>query len=570
MVEFVFRVAGEAGMGAATAADLLSAVALRFGYNIFSSKDYASQIRGGHNYHTIRVSNQKVNADVREINILLAFNQESLQKHLEFMSKDGIIIYNSKDECVEKDNLYLFPIDIEKIESELKEKNLLNFIFVGATLKTLGVKWDSIEEIIKQKFAKKTNLEIWKNAVLLGFNQAEKVYDLPDLNQNKNAQLISGNQAIALGALKAGLTFHAQYPMTPVTGILHHLTKEAINNNSLTVIQPEDEISAINMALGASYAGARAMTATSGGGFALMIESVSLAGMAEIPLVIVEGQRPGPATGVPTKTEQSDLKFVINAGHGDFPKVVIAPGSIEECYTETKRSFYLAEKYQLPVLVLIDKHLAESFNTVNLTDIEKDFVFDYDQHVNIIEMVSEKQLNKDGLFKRYASNESSRTIPGTKSGVYTCSGDEHDEVGQIIEDAEIRVKMMDRRMKKMNSILNELPDLEITGSDDAELTIISWGSNKGAIEEAVYLLNQEGKKVNFVIIKYLLPFQSKNVGNVLKRAKKLALIEGNYTAQLGQLITEQTGITFENKLLKFNGQTFTVEEIYREIIKWLN
>ena len=224
----------------------------------------------------------------------------------------------------------------------------------------------------------------------------------------------------------------------------------------------------------------------------------------------------------------------------------------------------------MPVLVLIDKHLAESFNTVNLTDIEKDFVFDYDQHVNIIEMVSEKQLNKDGLFKRYASNESSRTIPGTKSGVYTCSGDEHDEVGQIIEDAEIRVKMMDRRMKKMNSILNELPDLEITGSDDAELTIISWGSNKGAIEEAVYLLNQEGKKVNFVIIKYLLPFQSKNVGNVLKRAKKLALIEGNYTAQLGQLITEQTGITFENKLLKFNGQTFTVEEIYREIIKWLN
>ena len=571
--DIVLRIGGMAGTGLVTATDIIANIALRSGYQIFSSKDYASQIRGGHNNHTIRITTENVNADSDKIDILIAFDQLTLDKHIGSVKENGVVLINENIKFEKTNKINFITTNISEIEEKLKQKNLHNAVFSGAVAKCLGFSWDVYEAVISDRFAKKKELlNVFKEASLLGYNQAKKVFNYSKLKQESKLKLISGNDAISLGALKAGLTFHAQYPMTPVTGILHFLEKESVINKNLIVIQPEDEISTINMALGASYAGARAMTATSGGGFALMVESIGLAGMAEVPLVIIEGQRPGPSTGLPTKTEQGDLKFVINAGTGDFPLIVIAPSTIEECYTETKRAFYLAEKYHLPVIVLVDKHLTESFKTTNLDKEEKEFTFDYAKRINVINEIKENQLNEDGLFKRYASNETSRAFPGTTRGIYTCAGDEHNAVGEITEDPKIRMEMVQRRLEKVKLIEEELPLPELIGPENADLTIVSWGSNCGAITEAIEMLNKsnkEGNKVNFLNIKYMLPFQKEEIKSLLSKTKKLLLIENNIVGQLGQVIAENTGILIENKFLKYNGQTFNVNEICQEAKRWL-
>lgn len=572
MDSIVLRIGGEAGWGIATGADLLAKACIKLGYNIFSTKDYASQIKGGHNYHTVRISKSNVNADATKIDLLLALDKETIIRHKSAVSPTGIILHDARIAIEDKDKRYL-PILLAKIEASLSEKNIHNSVFVGAALKVMGINFEVLAELIRTNFSHKPNLqEVFLKSARAGYDCVNAIKDKA-LIQNKAAVItnfISGNDAITLGALKSGLTFHAQYPMTPVSGILHNLAQEAIKNKELVVMQPEDEIGVINMALGASYAGARSMVATSGGGFSLMAEALGLAGMAEIPLVIIEGQRPGPATGLPTKTEQGDLKFVLSAGQGEFPRVVIAPAMIEDCYTETKRAFYLAEKYQLPVIVLIDKHLAESYKTVNLETEENKFKFDYNKRINIITDVKDAQLNSDGLFKRYAQSNLQRTLPGTPRGMFTCAGDEHDEVGEITEDAETRISMVQRRMNKLKSIRAELPPPQILGDKNAELTVISWGSNYGAIEEAVERLNQEKNKVNFLSLTHLCPFQTEEVKSILSKSKKLVLIENNATGQLGELIAEKTGIIIQDKLLRYDGSTFTVEELVNKLQLFIN
>lgn len=570
----VLRIGGEAGWGIATGADFLAKVCIKLGYNIFSTKDYASQIKGGHNYHTVRISKDKVNADANQIDILLALDKETITQHKLAVSPTGIILYDARIVIEEKDKRYL-PIPLAQIEASLKEKNIHNSVFVGAVLKVMGINFEVLAELIKTEFSHKPTLqEVFLKSARAGYDSVDVIKE-KTLVQNKIItfrDFISGNDAITLGALKAGLTFHAQYPMTPVSGILHNLAQEAIKNKELIVIQPEDEIAVINMALGASYAGSRSMVATSSGGFSLMVESLGLAGMAEIPLVIIEGQRPGPATGLPTKTEQGDLKFVLSAGTGEFPRVVIAPSTIEDCYTETKRAFYLAEKYQLPVIVLIDKQLAESYTTFNLKDEENKFRFDYDKRINIITKIKDAQLNSDGLFKRYTQSNLQRTLPGTPRGIFTCAGDEHDEVGEITEDFKVRKKMMERRMTKLELIKKELPLPKIYGPQEADLTVVSWGSNYGAISEAIDKINSETKKnkVNFLSIKYMSPFHEKEIGEILNNisnAKKILLIESNYSGQLGELIKEKNGIEIKDKVLRYDGVTFNVDEIYEELSK---
>ncbi|MBU1112033.1 MAG: 2-oxoacid:acceptor oxidoreductase subunit alpha, partial [Nanoarchaeota archaeon] len=554
MNSLILRVGGEAGWGIATASNLFCQLALKLGYKIFSSKDYASQIKGGHNYHTVRISSDNVGADLDHIDILLALDKTTFEKHESKVNADGIIVYSDQIEIEnKKEGINYVPLNITEIQEQVGNKNVLNAIFFGAAIKCLGLSEENLEVTIKEYFQKKPELgEILLKAAKLTYQSVNEIadYRLEIIDKKENLTILSGNDAITKGALKAGLNFHAQYPMTPVSAILHNLAKEAATNENLTVIQPEDEIAAINMAIGASYAGSRAMTATSGGGFALMVESLGLAAMAEVPLVVIEGQRPGPATGLPTKTEQGDLKFVLNSGTGDFPHVVIAPGTVEECYTETKRAFYLAEKYQLPVIVLVDKNMAESFKTVNLEAEEEKFSFDYDKRINIVNEVQSSELNSDGLYKRYTPGNMNTTLPGTENGIYTCAGDEHDEVGEITEDPEIRKAMMERRMVKLKLVAKELSEqepLKLIGPENADLTVVSWGSNYGAICEAIDKLNAKGKKVNFVNIKFMLPFQTEEVKEILKKSKKLVLIENNYSAQLGSLIREKTGIEISVK-----------------------
>ncbi len=562
---FTIRVGGEAGQGTATAAEILAKIFLRLGYHLFTSKEYASQIQGGHNYHNLRVSTKPVKAETKEINYLLAFNEFTLTKHQEFVAEKGIIFYDQQYSSAlkKKKSINSVPIPWQKLKPG--QTILMNAIFVGAIVKALGIDFNLLAETVREKFQHKPELQkIFLEAAKSGFELTStktQIKPLPSLTLN----YLTGKDAIVKGALKAGLTFHAQYPMTPVSGILHSLVQEAIKNKNLKVVQPEDEIAVISMALGASYAGARAMIATSGGGFALMVESLGLAGMAEIPLVIIEGQRPGPATGLPTKTEQGDLLFVLNAAPGDFPKVVIAPRNAEECYTETKRAFYLAEKYQLPVIVLVDKHLAESFQSLNLEQEEKEFQFDYSKRINILNEIKASELNPDGLFKRYDSL--SRTIPGTKNGIYTCAGDEHDSVGYITEEPEIRIQMMQRRMHKLDLIAKELPKPELVGDKKAKTTVLCWGNNFEAVTEAMERL--DSKKLNCLALKYFSPFPAKEVKKLLASSKRLILIENNYTGQLGQLIAQKTGIEIKDKILRYDGLPFTVEDVYSELKKRL-
>ena len=581
------RVGGEAGQGIATVAKIISELVIQKGYSIFSSKEYMSQIKSGHNFHNIRISNQQVSADVNKINILVAINKESIIKHHQQVNEKGIVLYDSSiniDDIIPKQNVNYIPINVKEIENEIKGKNLNNIIYIGSIIKLFNIPLSELIEILENKFKNKPEI---KSALIkaaeLSYNHFNVLTEikLPEIKEEKQLiKLFNGNEIIAKAAIDSGLTFHCQYPMTPVTGILHSLSREATKNDNLTVIQPEDEIAAINFALGASFAGARSMTASSGGGFALMTESISLAGMAEIPLVIIEGQRPGPATGSPTKTEQGDLNFVLNAGHGDFPRIIIAPGCIKEAYLETKRAFHLAEKYQLPVIILIDKHLAESIKSIKFS--EKDYNFLKEELsikrgiINETE-IKQNQLNKNNLFKRYKFNSDSylRSIPGNENGIFTCTGDDHDETGCITENPKCRLEGIERREKKLKQILEELDKPKLIGPENADLTVVSWGSNKGAILEAVENINnktdsEQNKKINVLMVKNMFPFKIEEITKILNSSNKLVLIENNQSSQLNQLIKKETCIDIKDKILRFDGKTFTVDNVYDELIKRIN
>jgi 2-oxoglutarate ferredoxin oxidoreductase subunit alpha len=375
---------------------------------------------------------------------------------------------------------------------------------------------------------------------------------------------MSGNQALAFGAYSAGCKFYAAYPMTPVSPILHWFAEHS-RKCGIIVIQPEDEIAVINMAIGAAHAGVRAMVATSGGGFALMSESVSMAGMMEIPIVIVEGQRGAPSTGLPTKTEQGDLKQVLGAGQGSYPKIVLAPRSIEEAFYTAIEAFNLAEKYQVPVIIMTDLYLCES-----ITSLEK---LNLDIKIDRGWLVNEGEI-KD--YKRYMITEtgvSPRALPGQKGYNFVAASDEHDEKGNLVSDVlaglpqmlKIRNAMMEKRMRKEKYIIQEFPPPKLYGDEDADITIVCWGSTCSTVREAIEELNKEGIKANSLEIKYIHPFQAEEVKNILMKAKRLLLVENNYSALMGKLIAENTGIIIKDALLRYDGEPITPLQIVYKV-----
>jgi 2-oxoglutarate ferredoxin oxidoreductase subunit alpha len=436
-----------------------------------------------------------------------------------------------------------------------------NMTVIGAALALMNAELEEIKKIIKENFEKKgakivdTNLK----AVQGGYDFVKQqqslepfgfVLEKQSLN-NKNS-LINGNDALCLGALKAGLNFAAIYPMTPVTSVLEFLASQEKNFN-IVVKEPEDEISAINMAIGAGFAGARALTATSGGGFCLMTEGLGFAGMAEIPLVIIEGMRGGPSTGLPTKTEQGDLMFILNAGHGEFPKVVIAPGDPAECYKMAFEAFNIAVKYQLPVIILTDKYLASSQMVIDLPD-DKDW-----------QIYQENEYKKsEKKFDRFTINQigvSQRSIPGDPGAIHHSTSYEHDEAGREIEDPKIRNAMMEKRMKKLDVLAGELHEPVLYGHEEAELTFFGWGSTKGPILEAMKILELEGIEVNFLHLTHLLPFPSFTVATLFDRAKNTLIVENNYGGQMAEYISQKTGRRINNRFLKYDGRAFAGDEI---------
>ena len=569
-----WKIGGEAGYGIMTTGLIFAKVCSRAGLRVFDHIEYPSLIRGGHNTYQVTAEVEEVFSHVEHVDLLVALNEETIDKHKEELAPGGGIIYDgdviplSKEDLGREDvKLYHIPL-LRLAEESGGRRIMINSVALGASVALIGFDFEMLSDVIGDVYRGKAKETIEFNikAAKLGYDYVKSKGMEKDFRRKlpkvagKRRMLLTGNEAVGLGAIKAGCKFYAAYPMTPSSSILHFMASQE-RNFSLVVKHTEDEIAAINMAIGAGFAGARAMTATSGGGFSLMSEALGLAAMTETPIVVVVSQRPGPSTGLPTRTEQGDLKFVLHASQGDFPRFVIAPGDIEECFYKTIEAFNLVDRYQCPVILILDKYLSESHKTAEEFDVSG---IKIDRGL----LLSNEELERIEEFKRYEFTEtgiSPRTIPSQRRGIFTATGNEHDETGYLSEDKTVRTKMMDKRFRKFEQAEKEIPEPKLFGPKNAEVTIIAWGSTKGPVKEAMRLLDRDGVKANFLQILYISPFPTNTVSKIIETSKRTVIVENNKTAQLASLIKEKTGKEIEHKILKYDGRQFFPTEIYQRV-----
>lgn len=546
---------GEAGQGIQTLEFFLTRIFKISGYHVYATKEYMSRIRGGSNSTQIRVSSDYVRAPVRRIDIFIPLNTEAL-KHLERNITPNTVIIGDKE--IIKSEYKIYNLPLTRIAAAIGGRIYENMIAVGVLSKLFKVNLQNVEDYLKNYFAVKGSDVVEKNirAVEEGYNEADRLFKGAEINIMKNPEvrnhiLLNGAEAVALGAIAGGCNFISAYPMSPSTGVLVFLSQHSKTFNIIAE-QAEDEISAINMALGAWYAGGRALVSTSGGGFSLMTEGLSLAGMTETPLVIHLAQRPGPATGLPTRTEQADLNLALHAGHGEFPRVILTPGTIEDAFYLTQKAFNLADKFQIPVFVLTDQYLIDSYYNI--------------PELKLNQLDIEKYVVKTGRdYKRYLITESGvspRGIPGYGEGLVVVDSDEHDENGHITENLELRVKMVEKRLRKMELIEKEALPPEIHGEEDYKHLLVGWGSTYHCIIEALKHLNR--RDVALLFFKQVYPIH-KSASSYLEKAEKIIFIENNATCQFGMLIQQFTGFKPENQILSYNGLPFTVEDLVEKI-----
>ncbi len=557
---------GPAGAGIKISGLILSKTFSRLGLNVFGYTEYPSLARGGHNTFAINAS-PTAKSVKKEIDILIALDKKTMEYHKNELKETGLVIYDSDTIELETPSANYIGVPFDSIAKECGTVLAKNTVALGATIALIRIPFENLSAAITSEFSHKEKvIQVNIDAAQKGFDFIkDKAIQLDQLEYPSNPtkkMLMTGNDAIAVGAIQAGCKFYSAYPMTPASNILHYLANKA-RDFDIIVKQTEDEIASINVAIGSSFAGVRSMTATSGGGFCLMTEGLGLAAVTETPLVIVNGMRPGPSTGVPTWTEQSDLDFVRHASHGEFPRVVIAPGDIEESFYETVNAFNIADIYQLPVIILTDKLVCESHLTSKDFDLSK---------TSINRGLLESDLsNYDTahIGKRHLFTEtgvSPRWNPGTKGGMFTTAGNEHDEFGQVDDTTDNRIKMMDKRFKKLKSLENIIPLPQIYGDSDAVISLVCWGSGKLSCLDALELLEKEGISANIIHFKYLIPFPNKEKTiNLLNNQKQLLLIENNFTAQLGSLIKENLLLDIPNKLLKYDGRPFYPSEIVKKV-----
>lgn len=528
------------------------------GFYVFTTRDFMSRVRGGHNFTLIRFGAEPVLSHSDVLDGIIAFDAASLELHSEKLKQDGFILCDSQ---FKTEDGRAISLDLLALAKQLGNARTIGSIATGVLLRLFNLEPIHVEETLR-KYIKEQYLEENKKALLEGYNLVSARYTVA-AKEVKEQIIISGNQALALGAIAGGIRFYSAYPMSPSTTILEYLSSKSIDA-SIVVEQAEDEIAAINMAIGASFAGAPAMTGTSGGGFCLKVEALGLSGMAEIPLVVANIQRPGPATGLPTRTEQSDLKFVISASQGEFPRMVIALRSHSDAFYQTARAFYMAKKYQIPVILLSDQYLADSYASIEPYDLE--------QLKYIQELRNSAEYDPpEGEYLRYKITEdgiSPLLVPGKTKNFVTADSDEHSERGWITEDAEVRNQMMDKRLRKLVKLREELQEPEYIGEEVFETLILGWGSTYGPIREAVNCLNQESPGTyGALIFGDIYPLPEKLLREKAAQAKKVINMEQNATGQLAELVREKTGIVCDDSLLKYDGRQMSVDEIVRYIRK---
>jgi len=548
-------IGGEAGQGLVTIGELLGKCLVRSGYHIVVTQSYQSRIRGGHNTYMIRVSPEEISAPRESIDILVALDQNTLTLHQNEVSASGFILINQEFWC---DGESCLKIPYKQLASE----RYSNVVALGVLGSLLGLNQELLLKTLDDFFGKKDpkageeNRRVLVEAFRWG-SQKPSNYKLPPAPKTSSRMMMNGNEAIALGAISAGLRFYSFYPMTPATTIGQTLAGYA-GKMGLVVEQAEDEIAAINMAIGASFAGAPSMVGTSGGGFALMVEGVSLAAMTETPVVVVVAQRPGPATGLPTRTEQGDLNFVLHAGHGEFPRAIFAPGSVEECFHLTRKALFLAEKYQGPMFLLTDQFLADSSRAVDPFDIDT---------LPDIQPLDEK-ASSSPTYQRFALTEegvSPRLVPGFTEHRVVAGSDEHTEDGHLTEDLAVRKAMVEKRLKKASGILQEVTPPEFLGDRNPDLLLVSWGSSMGVVLEAAEELGTQGKRVGTLHFSQVWPLAPIQFVSHLQEAKEVVAIEGNATGQFTGLIRRETGFEIKKRISRYDGLPITPEFILRGI-----
>jgi len=566
MTEASFMIGGEAGQGVQSLGQILSKIFARGGYHVYSDQDYESRVRGGHNFFRIRTKDSEVGAINTSLDMLLALNQESVDLHRNEMVDGGVVIFDKeKAPDLNGDGLFGIPLG-ELAEKEAGNKITANTVALGACLALIKFDPKTAEILLQETFDRKAgdaNVKALHSGYRFAKENFHKDYPITLKDKGKSDMLLlNGNEALALGAIAAGCKFMAAYPMTPASSILEFMAARA-RDMDLVVIQPEDEIAAINMVVGAAFAGVRALTATSGSGFCLMAEGLGLAGLTETPVVIVDAQRPGPAVGLPTRTEQGDLQFVLSAHHGDFPRAVLAPSTVEEAFYLTVKAFNLAERYQIPMILLSDHLLATSYQTIPEFDFRK-------VKIDRGELYKTDRDYKPEDYKRHLitkSGISPRAFPGMSEALVVTDSDEHGEDGHLIEDAGMRSNQVEKRLRKYNSLRRDINLNSMYGASRPEISLISWGSTYGAVREAVDILNGDGASVNMLQLSELWPFPSKDVEDSLQKGQKTYVVEGNASGQLARLIRAETGIKVDGLVLKYDGRPFTPNYLVERIKK---
>lgn len=567
---FAIGIGGAAGQGVATPGDIFAKIFSRRGLNLNAYNAYQSIIRGGHTFLTIRTGQNKVTNMGDRIDLLIPLNQDSIDRHLKLLTAGAACIYNADtiQPASAADGVQLCPLPVSELADITRNKVAQNTVAIGAGLHMMGIGFQALQDVLEEQFKKKGDAVVAENVSVAraGYDYAAAHFTafpnpLPK-TENRHA-ILSGNIAMAMGGAAAGVKFYCAYPMSPSTGVLHWMAAHA-RKAGIMVRQVEDEIGVINMAIGAAHAGVRAMCATSGGGFALMSEGLGMSAMIETPVVVINCQRAGPSTGVPTKTEQGDLWQMLGAAFGDYPRVIAAPLDIGDCFKIIPEIFNLVDRFQCPGLVLCDLLLSEGRLSVHPEDLNFNFSIDRGELItdsNGNPMAVAPATNSD--YKRYRFTESGispRAVPGVPGHVHTVATDEHEEDGVLISDEFTnpikRRAMMEKRMRKVAGIEAAVPPPTLLGPNGADVTLIGWGSTKGVIEEACEILNEQGISANQLQIRWLVPLHGEAILEILRNSRRTIIVENNYSGQFARYLRSETSFVASGHIRKYDGEPF--------------
>ena len=575
--EITVGIAGAAGDGLDKTGDTLARTAARLGLHVFAYNSYQSIIRGGHTWLRLRMGEERVDCHGDHLNVLIALNQDSIERHAREVEPGGAILFNSSrlrcDSSLVPGGVQVAGLPIREITQPLGSllPVMQNTVALGALIHLIGFDAGVTEDLIAETFKHKGAQVIEQNVKVFRAGHEYAARELKGLGRRwsfsrKRRPIFTGNLAFALGAVAGGCKFYSAYPMSPASFILHWLASHS-EKCGVLVKQAEDEIAVVNLAIGAGHAGARAMCATSGGGFALMTEAIGMAGMIETPVVVVNVQRGGPSTGIPTKTEQGDLNQAVGASQGDFPRVIVAPKDPVDCYYATAEAFNLAEKFQLPVILISDLLLSEHRSTVDPEALTPGVPIERG------ELLTELPSGAGpGGYRRYAmtpSGVSPRARPGTRGAVHVAATDEHDEQGVLVSDEHtnpaIRRKMHEKRMRKMAAVLAQLPPPALEGPAGADVTLIGWGSTWGVIHEAAALLAGAGVRANHLHFKYLHPLHAREAREILGACKRTIVVENNFSGQFARHLRAEAGVSADHLIAKYDGEPFEPAGIVRGV-----